>query len=82
MLSFNPILSQSRATQSLKNVRRGLFLLTPSLGGGEERGEGRMCDQVLCPYLQHWLYLSVLAQKNAEITDPKLQQILNRHYCL
>ena len=36
MLSFNPILSQSRATQSERNVWRGLFLLTPSLGEGEE----------------------------------------------
>ena len=83
MLSFNPISSQSRATQNLKNVRRGLFPLKYSLrrdgwqGGGE--GAGRMCDQVLCPYLQHWHDLSVLAQKDAEITDTKLQQVLNRH---
>ena len=45
--------------------------------GGREAG--RMCDQVLCPYLQHWHDLSVLAQKDAEITDTKLQQVLNRH---
>ena len=45
MLSFNPISSQSRATQNLKNVRRGLFPLKPSLrrdgwwGGGRGQGE-------------------------------------------
>ena len=33
MLSFSPILSQSRATQSLKNFLRGLCPLTLSLGG-------------------------------------------------
>ena len=75
MLSFNPILSQSRAMQNLKYVRRALFPLKSSLrrdgwwrvGGGE--GPGRMCDLVLCPYLQHWHDLSVLAQRDAEITD-------------
>ena len=46
---------------------------------GRGEGAGRMCDQVLCPYLQHWHDLSVLAQKDAEITDTKLQQVLNRH---
>ena len=35
-------------------------------GGG---GTGRMCDRVLCPYLQHWHDLSVLALRDAEITD-------------
>ena len=41
-------------------------------GGGWGRGAegpGRMCDLVLCPYLQHWHDLSVLAQRDAEITD-------------
>lgn len=28
------------------------------------------------------LYLSFLAQKDAEITDTKLQEIADRHYCL
>ena len=32
MLSFNPILSQSRAMQSLKNFQRGLFPITAPLG--------------------------------------------------
>ena len=52
MLSFNPILCQSRATQSLKYFRRRLR---------ERRGGApcwcslhlQMSDQVLFPYLQH-----------------------------
>ena len=32
MLSFNPILSQSTAKQSLKNIRRGLPPNTPAEG--------------------------------------------------
>lgn len=28
------------------------------------------------------VYLSFLAQKDAEITDTKLQEIADRHYCL
>ena len=39
MLSFNPISSQSRATQNLKNVRRGLFPLKSSLRRDGWQGE-------------------------------------------
>ena len=40
MLSFNPILSPSRATQNLKNVQRGPFPLKPSLRRDGWQGEG------------------------------------------
>ena len=43
MLSFNPILSQSRATQSLKNPQLSWYSLRSQLS-----------DEVLFPYLQHW----------------------------
>ena len=51
MLSFNAILNQSRAMQSLKNFRR-------RLGGGGGvlcwcSLRSQMSDQVLFPYLQH-----------------------------
>ena len=58
MLSFNPILSQSTATQSLKNFRRRLIPLTPPLGRSTPQLywcslRSQMSDQVLIPYLQH-----------------------------
>ena len=55
MLSFNAILNQSRAMQSLKNFRRRLR------GGGGVLCwcslRSQMSDQVLFPYLQHYKLL-------------------------
>ena len=63
MLSFNPILSQSRATQSLNFFRKGLRSLTPPLEGASPPElccfslRSKMSNQVLFPYLQHCLCL-------------------------
>ena len=48
MLSFSPILSQSRATQSLKNFLRRLCPLTLSLGGVPPSFVGARCARK-CP---------------------------------
>ena len=79
MLSFNPISSQSRATQNLKNVRRGLFPIKPSLRRDGWRGGGGQGECVTKFYVLICNTGMILAQKDAEITDTKLQQVLNRH---
>ena len=69
LLSFNAILSQSKATQSLNIFQRGLRLLTPRLGGVLPESAPQLCwcslcsqmpDKVLFPYLQHYIVSSNL----------------------
>ena len=69
MLSFNPTLSQSRATQSLKNPQICCCSLRL-----------QMSDQVLFFYLQHYRYILVLQKGLTKyINDPQCLRMSKDH---